>query len=173
MVAGVSTGGQVGVISMTAVRYAQPASNEPVMPVRRAQLVYANFRHIQVQPDSRLQGGVPLYKLKILDTLIDHLSPKPAAPRVDAASIDSVITGMSRGLRGAYDGQTAVLRPGPSNASQPRVLPQAASAYDGQPGRTRRTAVEGPPDPRVLAQATGAYRAGFLPAPGAFVDLVA
>jgi hypothetical protein len=119
MVAGVSAGSQVGVISMTAVRYAQPASSEPVMPVRRAQLVYANFRHIQVQPDSSLQGGVPLYKLKILDTLIDHLSPKQAAPRVDAASIDSVITGISQGLRGA------------------------------------------------------SYRAGFLPAPGAFVDLVA
>ena len=118
MAAGVSTGGQVGVISMTAVRYAQPASNEPVMPVRRAQLVYANFRHIQVQPDSRLQGGVPIYKLKILDTLIEHLSPKQATPRVDAASIDSVITGLSRGPKGAY-------------------------------------------------------RAGFLPAPGAFVDLVA
>ena len=146
MVAGVSTGGQVGVISMTAVRYAQPASGEPVMPVRPAQLVYANFRHIRVQPDSRLQGGVPLYKLKILDTLIDHLSPKQAAPRVDASSIDSVIMGMSQGLRGAE--------------------------Y-GHPGRTRRTAVEGPPDLRVFAQVSGAYRAGFLPAPGAFVDLVA
>jgi len=118
MVAGVSTGGQVGVISMTAVRYAQPSSGEPIMPVRPAQLVYANFRHILVQPDSHLERGVPLYKLKILDTLIDHLSPKQAAPRVDAASIDSVIVEMSQGFRGAY-------------------------------------------------------RAGFLPAPGAFVDLVA
>jgi hypothetical protein len=118
MVAGISTGSQVGVISMTALRYAQPAAGEPVMPVRRAQMVYASFRHIQVRPDSRLEGGVPIYKLKILDTLIDHLSPRQPAGRVDAASIDSLIVEMSRGGRGAY-------------------------------------------------------RGGFLPAPGAFVDLVA
>lgn len=86
--------------------------------MRPAQLIYANFRHIQVQPDSRLERGIPLYKLKILDTLIDHLSPKQPTPRVDAASIDSVIVQMSLGFRGAY-------------------------------------------------------RAGFLPAAGAFVDLIA
>jgi hypothetical protein len=117
MVAGVEANGHVGVISMTALRYAQPGSVQPVMPVRRAEAIYANFRHIQVQPDSRLQDGVPLYKLKILDMLIDRFSPKKASA-VDAGSIDSVIVQMSRGLRGAY-------------------------------------------------------RAGFLPAPGAFVDLVA
>jgi hypothetical protein len=135
MVAGISTGSQVGMISMTALRYAQPAAGQPVMPVRPAELVYANFRHIQVRPDSRLDSGVPIYKLKILDTLIDHLSPgraagregsaRAGAARVDAASIDSLIVEMSRGLRGAEHG-----RP-------------------------------------------GGYLAGFLPPPGAFVDLVA
>ena len=118
MVAGVTAGGHVGVISMTALRYAQPGSTQPVMPVRPADAVYANFRHVQVRPDSRLQDGVPIYKLKILDMLIDRFSPKQPQAGVDAGSIDSVITEMSRGLRGAY-------------------------------------------------------RAGFLPAPGAFVDLVA
>ena len=117
MVAGVTAGGHVGVISMAALRYAQPGSVQPVMPVRPAEVIYANFRHVQVQPDSRLQDGVPLYKLKILDMLIDRFSPKQPSS-VDARSIDSVITEISRGLRGAY-------------------------------------------------------RAGFLPEPGAFVDLVA
>ncbi len=117
VVAGVQANGHIGMISMTALRYAQPGSVQPVMPVRPAEVINANFRHIQVQPDSRLQDGVPLYKLRILDMLIDRLSPKPPSA-VDAGSIDSVIVEMSKGLRGAY-------------------------------------------------------RAGFLPAPGAFVDLVA
>ncbi len=128
MVSGISTGSQVGVVSLTAVRYAQPAAGEPILPVRPAQMVNANFRHIQVRPDSRLDSGVPIYKLKILDTLIDHLSPRqPAgvggAPAggssaganvagvkaagvnlagVNAATIDSVIMEMSRGMRGAF-----------------------------------------------------------------------
>ena len=117
MVSGVTTGSQVGVVSMTAVRYAQPAAGEPILPVRPAQMVAATFRHIQVRPDSRLDNGIPIYKLKILDTLIDHLSPRqPAAggsaangsaasgsaAAVNAATIDSVIMEMSRGMRGAF-----------------------------------------------------------------------
>jgi hypothetical protein len=118
MVAGATAGSHVGVISLAAVRYAQPGSGSPVMPVRPAELIYANFHHIRVQPDTRLQDGVPIYKLKILDSLIDHLSARRPGAGVDAGSIDSVIIEMSKGLRGAY-------------------------------------------------------REGFLPAPGAFVDLVA
>jgi len=121
--AGITAGGHVGVVSMTALRYAQADGGDMIMPVRPAQLIYANFKHIQVMPDSGLQDGVPLYKLKILDTLIDQLSTKKPVPSVDAGSIDSIIGEMSQGLR----------RGG-------------------------------------MAQA---YRAGFLPAPGALVDLVA
>ncbi len=101
MVAGVTTGGPVGVISMAALRYAQPAGS-PIMPVRPAELVYANFRHIQVLPDFRRDGGVPIYKLKILDSLIERLSPREPAAPVDARSIDSVVMELSRGLRGRY-----------------------------------------------------------------------
>lgn len=118
MVAGVTAGGHVGVASMTALRYAQRDGSEAIMPVRPAQLIYANFKHIQVVPDSRLQDGVPLYKLKILDTLIEQLSPRKPLPTITAGSIDSIIGELSHGK----------------------------------------------------AQA---YRAGFLPAPGAFVNLVA
>jgi hypothetical protein len=124
MVAGVTSGGQVGVVSMTAVRYAQPDGGAVIMPVRPAQLVYANFKHIQVRPDSHLRDGIPLYKLKILDTLIDQLSQKKPLPSVSAGTIDSTITEMSRGFR--------------------------ATSTPAQ-----------------------SYRAGFLPAPGAFVDLTA
>jgi hypothetical protein len=122
--AGVSAGGHVGVVSMTALRYAQSDAGDVIMPVRPAQLIYANFKHIQVRPDSRLEDGIPLYKLKILDTLIEQLSQKKPQPSVDAGSIDSVIMEMSRGFRPA-----------------------------GGSGQL--------------------YRAGFLPTPGAFVDLMA
>ncbi len=124
MTTGVTAGANVGVISMTALRYAQADAGELVVPVRPAQLISANFRHIRVRPDSSLKDGVPLYKLKILDTLIDHLSRKSPVPGVDSSSIDALITEMS----------------GSSRA------------------------------PRDYEQV---YRKGFLPAPGAFVDLLA
>jgi hypothetical protein len=124
MTMAVTANTHVGVISMTALRYAQADAGDVVVPVRPAQLIYANFKHIQVRPDSSLEDGVPLYKLKILDTLIDHLSQKNPAPRIDSSSIDGVIAEMSKVVRG--------------------------------PGGSAHT-----------------YRAGFLPAPGAFVDLLA
>jgi hypothetical protein len=117
---GVTAGGHVGVVSLTALRFAQADGGEVIMPVRPAQMVYANFKHIQVLPESRLKDGVPLYKLKILDILIDQLSPKRPVASVDAGSIDLIIGEMS--------------------------------------GRLRRRE---------------AYLGGFLPAPGAFVNLVA
>ncbi|MGA2640606.1 MAG: hypothetical protein ABSG21_06850 [Spirochaetia bacterium] len=128
MIAGISradsAGAHVGEVLMTALRYAQPDAGDVVVSVRPAQLISANFKHIQVRPDSRLEDGVPLYKLKILDTLIDHLSLKNPVPRFDSSSIDSMIVEMSNGFRA----------------------------------------------PRGSGQS---YRTGFLPAPGAFVDLVA
>ncbi len=131
MVQGVTAGGTSGGLDDGRCATRRRTRRDVVMPVRPAQIVYANFKHIQVRPDSRLQDGVPLYKLRILDTLIDQLSPKSESGHggsVDGsrqASIDSVmITEMSSELR-------------PAGGSD------------------------------------GAYRAGFLPAPGAFVDLVA
>jgi len=121
-------------VALTAVRYAQADAPGVIMPVRRAQMVYAQFAHIQVQPDSRLQDGVPLYKLQILDTLIDKMSRSARAPgaaqpgtagaRPAPTSIDAVIAGLSNELRSG-------------------------------------------------GGAAASYRAAFLPAPGAFVDLVA
>jgi hypothetical protein len=135
-VAGVTAGGHVGVASMTALRYAQNDGGEAIMPVRPAQLVYANFKHIQVLPDSRLQDGVPLYKLKMLDMLIEQLSPRKPLPAVNAGSIDSIIGVLSHGMT-------------PSRSSHGVTTGES---------------------PRGTAQA---YRAGFFPAPGAFVNLLA
>ncbi len=104
MVTGITPGGSIGVAAITALRYAQ--RDDVLVPVRRAEQLYANFRHIQVRPSSGGEDGVPLYKLRVLDSLIDSLSRE----------------------EGAAEG-----------------------------------------NPRIRA----AYRAGFLPEPGAFVDLVA
>jgi hypothetical protein len=134
MVQRVSSTSQVGVVAVAAMRYAQTAGVDVVLPVRRAEMLYANFRHIQVRPDSRMEDGIPLYKLKILDTLIDSYARGAGAaapsgssghkPSWSADSIDQVITVVRNSLRA--DGR-------------------------GSP----------------------AYRADFLPAPGAFVDLAA
>jgi hypothetical protein len=100
MISGVSSGGHIGVAAITALRYAQSDGQDVVMPVRPAEQIYANFRHIQVRPDSRLEDGVPLYKLKILDALIDSLSRTDASRGKDAA----------HGSRGF--GLAALYRPG-------------------------------------------------------------
>jgi hypothetical protein len=112
MIQGVTSGGRIGVAAIAALRYAQSDGRDIVMPVRPAELVYANFRHIQVRPDSRLEDGVPLYKLKILDTLIDHLAAERGAaesvrrggaqsalPDVGGRSIDRMILEISSELR--------------------------------------------------------------------------
>jgi hypothetical protein len=88
------------VIALTAVRYAQPDGGRIVLPVRPSQVVSANFRHIQVRPDSRLEDGIPLYKLRILDSLIEQLSHGAGGiTATDADSIDSVLAKLSRDVK--------------------------------------------------------------------------
>ena len=130
MIQGVTSGGHVGVAAITALRYAQSDGAGVVMPVRPAELIQANFRHIQVRPDSRLDEGVPLYKLKILDTLIDHLSRDsqrhPAGRSAcqagaGSASIDTLITRMANELRqGAAQ----------DNSYRARFLPEPGAFVD-------------------------------------------
>jgi len=167
MVAGVNAGGHVGVVSMTALRYAQADAGDVVMPVRPSQAVYANFKHIQVRPDSRLDDGVPLYKLKILDTLIDHLSAKRPPAAVDAGSIDSTIIEMSRSMRAAGGGFSAA---GGGFSAAGGGFGAAGGGFSAAGGGFGGAA-------NGIGAADGgpgaSYRAGFLPPPGAFVDLMA
>jgi hypothetical protein len=113
MIAGVSSGGQVGVVAITALRYAQSDGAPIVMPVRPAEQIFANFRHILVRPDTRLEDGVPLYKLKILDALIDSFSRtpvggaggsvassgSPARAGLPVMSVDQKIDSLAREMR--------------------------------------------------------------------------
>jgi hypothetical protein len=100
MIQGVSSGGHVGVAAITALRYAQSDGHDVIMPVRPAQAINASFKHIQVRPDSNLQDGVPLYKLKILDSLIDQMTKTGAGARgvdgINASTIDGVISSLTR-----------------------------------------------------------------------------
>jgi len=123
MIQGVSSGGHVGVVAVTALRYAQSDGQDVILPVRPAQVIFANFKHIQVRPDSRLEDGVPLYKLKILDSLIDQMAKTAVMPGnesgargllksgLTAANIDGVIAGMT-GAGRAQSGAGAAYRPG-------------------------------------------------------------
>jgi hypothetical protein len=154
MVAGVSSkgvayaagGGNVGVVAITALRYAQSDGINVVMPVRPAQQIFANFRHIQLRPDSRLEEGIPLYKLRILDSLIDHLS------RAETTGKEAAPGGAGAGIA-------------PAGAETKRGGVTAASvdgAIKSLFERLRQGNIGG-----------AAYRSAFLPQPGAFVDLVA
>lgn len=143
MVAGVSSGGHVGVVAITALRYAQSDGPDVVMPVRPAETIFASFRHIRVRPDFRLEEGVPLYKLKILDALIEHLS-RTETPDEGAARSGGI---------------------GPEGAGAGRAGMTAAhidQAIESLSERLRQSTAGG-----------ALYQAGLLPEPGAFLDMVA
>jgi hypothetical protein len=98
-----------------AMRYAAPAAvsalsfppsggGKILLPVRPAYALFASFKHIQVIPDATLEEGVPLYKLALLDSLIEQMAVSGAA-RKEAekgrtpGSIDGVIEELSARLR--------------------------------------------------------------------------
>jgi hypothetical protein len=78
-------------------------SGKVTLPVRPAYILFANFKHIQVVPDSRIENGVPLYKLSILDRLLDLMaktgSARAQARAAGSDSIDTLIEGISWELR--------------------------------------------------------------------------
>ena len=73
-------------------------------PVNPAHTVYARFKHVRGVPASN--GGAPLFKLRVLDNLIDRLlrysEPVPSAQRLkdlDAQAIDPLIDSLQTRLR--------------------------------------------------------------------------
>jgi len=95
--------GQVGTIALAALRHAQSTDRPAVVPVRRASLVFAAFSHIRATPETGLQDGVPIYKLRILDALIDRLSNrrKTLVTGDLAESVDARIERLARELSGS------------------------------------------------------------------------
>jgi hypothetical protein len=66
------------------------------VPVRAAQAIYARFEHLQAVPAA--EGGQSIFKLRVLDVLIDsllrsgeRLAPLPEDGRSDAAGLDQLI----------------------------------------------------------------------------------
>jgi hypothetical protein len=136
-------GAHIGVAAIAALRYAQSDGVDLVMPVRPVQQIFASFRHIQLRPDSRLQDGVPLYKLRILDSLIDHLSRTEGAGATGATEGSRAAAGAGAGRRGL------------SAAGVDRAIESLQELL------------------RHGRRGGAAYRFGTLPEPGAFVNLVA
>ena len=103
-------------MAITALPPVQSAGRKLSFPVRPSLVVYANFKHIQVVPDSSLEGGIPLYKLTVLDNLIESLSRIPGSGpmesrKVTAKTIDGVIGDITGRLRGRSGSFQAGLRP--------------------------------------------------------------
>jgi len=75
------------------------------VPVNPAYTIYARFKHVRGVPASN--GGAPLFKLRILDSLIDRLlsysEPVPSVERLrdlDEQAIDPLINSLQTRLRG-------------------------------------------------------------------------
>jgi hypothetical protein len=75
------------------------------VPVNPAHTIYARFKHVRGVPASN--GGASLFKLRILDSLIDRLlsysEPVPSLERLrdlDEQAIDPLINSLQTRLRG-------------------------------------------------------------------------
>jgi hypothetical protein len=105
--------GAIGSLAIPAISTLHSTGRTMSFPVRPAYTLYANFKHIQVFPDSSLEGGIPLYKLTVLDTLLDRLSRGPSAAaeaatpkqtRITAENIDGAIAALAGRLKGPAAG---------------------------------------------------------------------
>jgi hypothetical protein len=105
--------------ALTSVAIPPAGDGRVMLPIRPADALFAAFKHIQVIPDTRLENGVPLYKLMILDNLIEHLAGGAGQSGRGGikgeASVDSLITELAGKLRARTAGAqsfTAGLLPG-------------------------------------------------------------
>jgi hypothetical protein len=116
-----------GSAAVTALSYPPSGGGKIVLPVRPAYVLFAAFKHIQVVPDSTLEEGVPLYKLTLLDSLIERMMASGASRKEAAGkggsggSIDAAIEELSARLR-------ARAAASPSYAA--RTLPAAGLVVD-------------------------------------------
>ncbi len=70
MVAGIpSTAARLPVATLWEIR---PDGGDLLVPVRPAQAVHASFRHLRLLPVPGLVNGTPLFRLSLLDSLIEN-----------------------------------------------------------------------------------------------------
>jgi hypothetical protein len=94
---------QTGVF-LNVIRIQNLQSGRIALPVHPAQAVYARFKHIRGVPAQ--EGGAPLFRLRVLDNLIDRLlnfnEPVPVVERLQdlqTQAIDPLISGLQNQLR--------------------------------------------------------------------------
>ncbi len=105
MVEGISSSRMTAPAAVTTLSLPAFGGGKVVLPIRPAYALFAVFKHIQVVPDARLENGIPLYKLTILDSLLEQMAAlgAPHASRTGAATpekIDALIGELSGRLRG-------------------------------------------------------------------------
>ena len=91
-------------IFLDVIRIQNLRSGRIALPVDQAHAVYARFKHIRGVPTH--DGGAPLFRLRVLDNLIDRLvsvdEPVPAIEPLqdlDAQAIDPLIGALQNQLR--------------------------------------------------------------------------
>lgn len=69
------------------------ANSKLPVPVRPLYSISAVFKHISPVPSSTGQAGIPLYKLRVLDNLLDRFMQKNVKRiKITADNIDSLIS---------------------------------------------------------------------------------
>ena len=68
------------------VRNGSLGARQMSLPVAPASYIYSHFKHVSGVPAPEGTRGVPISKLKILDTLIDHLGQMKRKPEPGFAS---------------------------------------------------------------------------------------
>ncbi len=101
----------VPIISFPTIMRIQESSGKIRYPVKPLGSISAVFKHIDAIPSKQGVGGISLYKLRILDGLIEKLirtgkysnTRNIAVGRIDKESIDNVIEKLSLQLKASVN----------------------------------------------------------------------
>ena len=67
------------------------------LPIQRAHFVYARFKHIKGVPSA--DGGVSIFKLRLLDNLLDRMLAVKGLLVIDVDNIDEITRHLQSALR--------------------------------------------------------------------------
>lgn len=94
MIAGV--GGVTPIVFPNLIRV-QGTNSRMSLPIQRAHFVYARFKHIKGVPSA--DGGVSVFKLRLLDNLLAKMLAVKGALVIDADNIDQITERLQSTLR--------------------------------------------------------------------------
>jgi hypothetical protein len=104
-----------------------PVNGKMTVPVAQSQVLYAQFKNVRGVSASEGSRGVSVYKVKILDTLINQLSQAQKTPSV--TSTDSLSGSQVDSLIFQYEAQIHQLTAGSvSGAASYMPVPEAPAA---------------------------------------------